>query len=110
MKEFLTKNFSWIIGFVFVGIFALKAYITLKKAKKIDREGIETDAVVSRIEEHWDPETASSSFTTYVEYRDDTGELVESPMALTGYVPYAEGQRVRIRFIPGDRKMVRIAE
>ena len=107
MKEFLTQHFELIIGIIVVGLFIIKAATMLKKAKKIDREGLETDAVVSRVEEIWDPETHSSSYTTYVEYKDEDGVLRESPMTLTQNVEYERGESVRIRFIPGEHKLVR---
>ncbi len=90
-----------------VVIFVLRAARVLLKARKIDREGIETDAVVSRVEEEWDPDTASSTYMTYVRYRDENGEYRESPMALTSSPSYEEGERVRIRFVPGDDELVR---
>lgn len=90
-----------------VVIFVLRAARVLLKARKIDREGIETDAVVSRVEEQWDPDTASSTYMTYVRYRDENGEYRESPMALTSSPSYEEGKRVRIRFVPGDDELVR---
>ena len=107
MKEFIAQHFEWIIGIIVVGIFVFRAAKALKKAKKIDREGRETDAVASRILEDWDPDTSSSSYTTYVEYTDENGERRESPMALEARASYAVGERIRIRYNPGDREMVR---
>ncbi len=78
-----------------------------EKSEKIDSEGVETDAVVSRIEETWDTDPSDASYTTYVTYRDENGETRESPMALTVNRQYNEGDRLRIRFIPGDYSMVR---
>ena len=107
MKEFLTQNLSWILPAIFISIFAIQAIWLLKKAKKIDREGIITEAVVSRITEHWDAESVSSSYTTYVEYKDETGTLRESPMTLTQKVEHDPGEKLLIRYIPGDDKLVR---
>ena len=44
---------------------------------------------------------------TYVEYRDETGELRESPMSLLNSVEYGTGEKVRIKYIPGEHKLVR---
>ena len=107
MKEFLTQHFEWIIGIIVVCIFAYQAIRALKKAKKIEQEGIETDAVVSRIEETWDEESHSSSYTTYVEYTDKEGMLRESAMVLTSQMEYTVGQHVRIRYVQGITDMVR---
>lgn len=110
IKEFLTQNLTWIIPVVAVVVFAIKAVTTLKKAKRIDAEGVETDAVVSKVVEQYDPEYNSSSYTTYVEYKDEDGVRRESPIAVTSRVEYEKGDQVRIRFIPGDYKMVRPAK
>ncbi|MCR5795219.1 MAG: hypothetical protein K6G61_07765 [Solobacterium sp.] len=93
-----------------VCIFAFRLFTVLKKAKKIDAEGIVTDAVVSRVEEFYDPDTASDSYTTYVVYTDEEGVQRESAMALTQDAEYEEGMHVRIRYLPSEKDMVRIAE
>ena len=108
--EFLQKYLYWIIGALIVIVFVYQAGKALRKAKKIDAEGLETDAVVSRVEEHTDPDTAGATFVTYVRYTDDEGRYRESPMAYTPDAPYREGQKLRIRFLPGDYKLVRHAE
>ena len=108
--EFIEKHFELILGTFAVIIFILMALKALKKTKKIEERGIMTDAVISRIEEIWDPDTASSSYTTYVEYKDEKGDLRESPMSLDANIRYREGDKVRIRFLPGDYEMVRIVK
>ncbi len=107
MKEFLAGNITWMFGAVVIAVFAFRAVRVLRKAKKIDSEGVETDAVVSKITENWDPDTAVSSFTTYVQYTDENGELRETPMAFTPGTEHSRGDRVRIRYIPGERELVR---
>ena len=107
MKEFLTQHFTLIIGVIFVGLFVFQAARALKKAKKIDSYGVETDAVVSRISETWDPETTSSAYTTYVQFRDRDGVLRECPMSLTNKAEHSDGEKIRIRYMPGDFEMVR---
>ena len=107
MKEFVVQHWTWILGAVVVIVFVVRAVLLLKKAKKIDREGLEADAVVSRIVEHYDPENHSSSYTTYVSYTDRDGRTVESPLAVGSSAGYAQGDTLRIRYLPGDRKLVR---
>lgn len=107
MKEFFAENGIWIIGAICVIFVIARVVLTLRKAKKIDREGIETDAVVSKIVESRDVEASSSSYTTYVKYMDRDGNTLESPMAFTVRPEHAEGDEVRIRYIPGDKKLVR---
>ena len=108
--EFLQKYLYWIIGALIVIVFVYQAGKALRKAKRIDAEGVETDAVVSRVEGHWDVENAASTYTTYVRYTDDRGRLRESPMALTSSAEYEKGDKLRIRYLPGDYEMVRLAE
>ena len=104
--DFIARHMELII-IAAVVVFVVRAARVLLKARKIDREGIETDAVVSRVEEQWDPDTASSAYLTYVRYRGENGEFRESPMALTSSLSYEEGGQVRIRFVPGDDELVR---
>ena len=100
----------WIVGIIVIGVFLFQAARVLTKAKKIDRDGIETDAVVSRIEELFDPDNLSSSYTTYVEFRDEEGHFCECPMTFSSTVTYEIGEKVRIRYIPGERELVRPVE
>ena len=104
---FLEQHFNLILGIAFVGVFLYQAIRILKKADRIDKEGVETSAVVSRIEETYDPETTSSSWTTYVQYRDRDGTLKESPVSAPEDVQYEAGQQLRIRYMPGDDELVR---
>ncbi len=108
MMDFLSKYFVWIIGIIVIGVFVIRLIILVKKAKRIDNEGIVTDAVVSRIGEVWDAENQSSAYTTFVTYRDLDGNTVESPMVLSSEVLYDVGEQVKIRFIPGEESMVRV--
>ncbi|MBP5255279.1 MAG: hypothetical protein J6Z23_07875 [Lachnospiraceae bacterium] len=107
MLDFIGENLEWILGILAILFFAVQVFFVLRKAKKIDREGIETDAIVSRVVEDWDSDSSETSYTTYVRYTDEKGKQRESAMTLTTNVEYAEGQWVRIRFLPGDYKMVR---
>ena len=106
--DFIRAHFGLIIGIIVVAVFAIQAANAIKKAGKIDHDGIETDGVVSRIDETFDPGNLSSSYTTYVKYTDKDGTEVESPAAVGSDVNFAIGDRVRVKYMPGDRKMVRI--
>lgn len=110
MKEFLTQNFEWILAAAALMLFAVQVIRIVRKAKRIDREGLVADAVVSRIEEVRDPEIASSSYVSYVKFTDRDGVTRECPMALTPNIEYDIGQRLRIKYSPGDYKMVREAK
>ena len=105
--SFVTDHFELCVGIVVILVFCILAGRALAKARKIDRDGIETDAVVSRIAEAFDTDNLSSSYTTYVQYVDRDGNTVESFMTLDDTAEYQTGDRVRIKYIPGDTKMVR---
>ena len=107
MIEFLTNNLTWILPVVFVLVFLIILVRTLRKARKIDREGIITDAVVSRVWEDSDAESAGTSYVTCVTYRDEEGKQWESFIARTPRPEYEIGQELQIRYIPGEHKMVR---
>ena len=103
------QHLELFFGIAVIAIFAFQAIRMLKKAKRIEQEGMIAEATVSKIVEHWDADTASSSYTTYVKYMDVSGEIVESPMALTSRNTFSEGDKVQIRYIPGVRDLVRLA-
>ena len=107
MKEFLTQNLEWVLAAVGLIVFAFHVVRLVRKAKRIDREGFVTDAVVSRIEAVTDSNRTSSSFATYVIFTDRDGVTRECPMSLTANAEHDVGQALRIKYIPGDYKIVR---
>lgn len=110
MKEFLMQNLEWILAVVGFVVFAVLVAGAVRKAKRIERDGLLAVAVVSRIEETKDIERTNSSYTTYVKFTDKDGVTRECPMAMTQSVEYDVGQEVRIKYLPGDYKMVREAK
>ncbi len=108
MKEFLAQNHQWILGVLVVGIFLIQAARVLKRMKEIERDGVETDGVVSRIDETYDPDTQDSSYTVYVRYTDNKGQVRESPAALSDAPGYSQGDTVKIRYKPGAYDVVKI--
>lgn len=112
MMDFITNNISFIIGAIvglFIVLFIYRAINLISKAKKIDSDGIETDAIVTKVVDTSDPDDASPSYVTYVEYKDDYGQIIESPLSLTNHVEYNKGDKVRIKYIPGIKDIVRKA-
>ena len=108
--DFIANHLELVFGIIAVTVFAILCVRAVKRAHRIDREGIETDAVVSAVKEHFDPDLIDSTYTTYVTYTDRDGRTVESPMTLEDSVSYEIGDKVRIKYIPGDTKMVRPVE
>ncbi len=108
-KKEKIMNLEYILIAIVVAVFAVRAYMLVKKANKIDEEGVETEAVVSRIEDIsmvGDPET----YTTYVVFTDDQGVERECPMTLSKTITHDVGDEVTIRYIPGQYELVREAK
>ena len=86
------------IGFVY----------SYQRSKKIDQNGIEVDAVVSRIKET-ETEDSDGNHTTeydyYVKYRTEAGETVEAKL---GNPPrfITEGTSLRVKYLPEKPKYV----
>ena len=79
-------------------------------SQKIKREGIETEAVVSRIKKNvWTEETGPDTVTLeyYVSYTNQEGQTVE---AVLSHVPkkryLEEGSRVKIKYLPSRQDYV----
>lgn len=102
-----TMLLVWAAALIFISMFAVSLSKLLKRAHRIDGDGIETDGVISRIEE--DLTTADGgigSTYTYVSYVDETGTRREGALSIGGG-PYEVGQGIRIKYIPGEYDMVR---
>ncbi len=106
MTEFLTQHFEWVIGGLFLLVFLISFFRILKKVKRVDREGLTADGVVTRVEYVHDTDS-HDTYITYVEFRDEKGETHESALGMTLNQEHQPGDRVRIRYIPGDFKYVR---
>lgn len=79
--------------------------VSRKIKKGINENGIETDAVVSRISE--DMSQDISDFTVYVKYRTESGEEVEGVIS-NPRTDLEEGQKVRIKYHPKYKNNARL--
>lgn len=105
-----TMLIVWAAALIFISIFAVSLSKLLKKAHRIDREGIETGGVISRIEEDLTTEDGGIGSTyTYVSYVDETGTRREGALSIGGG-PFEVGQQIRIKYLPGEYDMVRAAK
>lgn len=107
MGAFLADHLELVFGVIVVGVFLIMLGRLLARARKIEKEGSEVPAVVSRVEFDRVPD-GSDSYHVYVQYRDEKGTLRESKAGMYVVPEYEQGQQVRIRFIPGQYDMVRI--
>ena len=108
------QQYAWIFIAVFALVFLAVSLHNRRINGEIDRDGIETDAVVSRVYEHplsgMDGRTAA--YTYYVTYRSTNGQSVEAELGSGKSVDLRvgkkdwdsdlkEGTPVRIKYLPG---------
>ena len=92
----------FLIGVFVVSVVAVVVF-TARRNKAIKENGIETNAVVSRIKEDADPE--SNSYTYFVTYTTADGQNVEARVnTLPDYIHV--GDMVRIKYLPEKPKYV----
>lgn len=84
----------------------LNIYSLFKRAKINKKKYIETEAVISRIEEDEDPDK-TDSFITYAKYIDDTGKERESILLKDEDEEYITNSKIIIRYIPGEYETVK---
>ena len=98
--------YIWIAVFV-IAIVAGFVY-NYKRSQKINQEGVEADAVVSRVKEI-EKETENGGhdvdYEYYVRYQSQSGENVEAKL---GNPPrfLTEGTQLRIKYLPEKPKYV----
>ena len=90
---------------VFLIVIVAGMLVSRKLKKSINENGIETDAVVSRVSE--DMSQDLSDFTVYVKYRIENGEEVEGVIS-NPRADLEEGQRVRIKYHPKYKNNARL--
>ena len=95
-----------IIWGVFLTVLIVGMLVTRKMKKDINENGIETDAVVSRIVEDSEPD--SLDYMVYVRYCTQDGEETEGVLS-NPRRDLEEGQQVRIKYHPkfkGNARLV----
>lgn len=92
----------FLIGIFVVTIVAVVVF-TARRNKAIKENGIETNAVVSRIEEDADPD--NNSYTYYVTYTTADGQNVEARVNTLPDYSHV-GDMVRIKYLPEKPKYV----
>ena len=91
---------------VILSLFALGGLWAFFMSRKVRREGIETTAVISRIEEYERPDldapnTVSTNY--YISYTHQTGDQVEALLGDQKVDGLPVGSKVRIKYHP-DRQ------
>ena len=86
-----------ILWTVFLAVFAAGVLISHIIKNGINKNGIETDAVVSRITD--DGSLSDIDINVYVRYRTENGEEIEGILQ-NPRTDLTEGQKVRIKYHP----------
>jgi len=91
---------------VFAAVVVIGFIYSYKRSKKIKENGIETDAVVSRVKEIEKEDSDGHrdyDYEYYVKYKNQAGQTVEAKL---GNPPrfLAEGARLRIKYLPEKPK------
>ena len=94
-----------VLWLVFLSVFAAGTLISRKIKRRIAEEGIETEAVVSRIVD--DGAQEEIDIDVYVRYRTEDGEEIEGLLS-NPRPDMEEGQRVRIKYHPTLRTNARL--
>ena len=94
--------------FIFAAIFVIVIVFRFKRNKAIQQNGVEADAVVSRVVEHEDTDEdghSSVTYTYYVRYQMQDGQTVEAKLGSSpAYL--SEGNAIRIKYLPDKPKYV----
>ncbi len=91
---------------VFAAVIAVIMLVSRKIKNEIKENGIETDAVVSRISDDGSPDEID--INVYVRYRTETGEEIEGILS-NPRTDLQVGQQVRIKYHPkytGNARLV----
>lgn len=105
----MVNNMFEIIVIIILAAFAAGGIWAFVVSKKVKEKGIETDAVVSRVELHeWSSGTGEWAGTDitedyYVTYSNQEGQTVEALLTNPGDRTFKEGDRMRIKYLP-DRQ------
>ena len=100
---------SMYLGIAVVVIVIVAGFVfNYKRSQKINQQGIEADAVVSRIEEveHEDADGhRDTDYEYYVRYTNQSGQTVEAKL---GNPPrfLMEGTQLRVKYLPEKPKYV----
>ena len=98
----------YVIGGIVAAAIIAGIIFTIKRNKAIKKDGIEADAVVSRIKETENRQEDGSvdfSYTYYVKYQTKDGQTVEAKLG-DGTRGLCEGDSIRIKYLPDKPKYV----
>ena len=95
------------IVIIILAAFAIGGIWAFVFSKKVKKEGIETDAVVSRVELHewgggtgdtWAHDNITEEY--YITYVNQEGQTVEALLSNPGDHTFKEGDKLKIKYLP----------
>lgn len=99
---------TYVLIAVAVIVLVVAAVFTIKRNQAIQKNGVEADAVVSRIEENEnrdDDGHRDVTYTYYVQYQTQDGKTVEAKLGNEPAHLFV-GSKLRIKYLPDKPKYV----
>ncbi len=93
------------VAAIFIAYFVFQIIRIFSKTAKIRKNGIETYAEVTRIDTDTDSEGNTSEYAI-VTYKDESGKKRQADIAVTVFGKYHLGDRIKVRYIPGEYGLV----
>ena len=97
----------FILFIVVAGAFLVYAYL---RNRKMNTEGIRTDAVVSRIERNESVDDEGVSYRFFVSYKDEEGKMQEALIVNRLNEKFEKGQTVKIAYLPEKKEQAVVIE
>ena len=97
-----------VIGIILAVIVIVSVYKTTKERNDIEENGLETQGVISRIEEVNEADKQTKLY--FVKYKDQLGNMKESQLVVNGEEDrsFSVDEKVVIKYIPGKYKYANI--
>ena len=109
MMEFLEKYLYWFLAAFILFVFLYQGGKALRSRRRDPSEEKEAEAEVIRVQDRWNMRTGDLVYRKiYAEYTDLKGRRREGRVTLNSKEEYKKGDRLRIRYFPGDWDAVRI--
>ena len=99
------QNFRYIFGAVIVAIIVAGVIYSIIFTRKVRKNGIEADAVLTRIEVDTDSD-GDITTTYYVTYVNQEGQTVEAKLITAPPRSVREGAALRVKYLPEKPKYV----
>ena len=106
MFNSLLNYVFWILGVILVAGVVRSFVSTAVKARRIKKEGIETNAEIVRIEYTPSDSDFSESYDFHVVFRDEYGQSHEARCGVVDPRSLNKGDKIRIRYAPGQYDLV----